>query len=99
MTRTVEKPAGLMTRAEAMNVLAFSVPVAARLAGISPSAMYLACERGEVESTRMCGRILVKSVPFMRLFGLDVNDKVLAGVDDSLGSKPARECKSCHRKG
>ena len=94
MTRTVEKPTGLVTLDEAKNVLGFSVPVAARLAGVSPSAMYLACERGEVESIRLCGRILVKSVPFMRLFGLDVDDKALADPTASLFSGPAHECTS-----
>jgi len=83
------------TLAEAKQVLALSVPAAAKLAGVSTSAMYLACERGEVESTRLCGRILVKSVPFMRLFGLDVDSKVLAGIADSFTSSPAQQLKSC----
>ena len=91
MTRTVEKPTGLLTLAEAKNVLGFSVPVAARLAGVSPSAMYSACERGEVESIRLCGRILIKGVLFMRLFGLDVDDKVLGAVSASFASTPALE--------
>jgi len=85
------------TLAEAKQVLGLSVDVAAKLAGVSPSAMYLACERGEVESTRLCGRILVKSVPLMRLFGLDVDDKALAGIADSLTSSPAQQLKSCRR--
>lgn len=86
------------TLAEAQQVLGLSVPTAAKLAGVSPSAMYLAVERGEVASVRLCGRIIVKSVPFMRLFGLDVDDKALAGIADSLTSSPAQQLKSC-RKG
>lgn len=73
--KTVEKPCGLLTLDEALQVVALSVPTAAHLAGVSASAMYLACERGEVESTRLCGRVLVLAVPFFRRFGLDVDDK------------------------
>jgi hypothetical protein len=63
-----------LTLEDARQVLAISVPLAARLAGVSDSAMYLACERGEVESIRLCGRILVLSAPFLRRFGLEADD-------------------------
>lgn len=92
--KSVEKPCGLLTLDEARQVLAFSVPTAAKLAGVSTSAMYLACERGEVESTRLCGRILVLSVPFLRRFGLDVDDKALAAHASTLATMPAHQCQS-----
>jgi hypothetical protein len=92
---TVEKPAGLLTLDAARQVLAFSVPTAANLAGVSTSAMYLACERGEVESTRLCGRILVLSVPFLHRFGLDLDDKAMAAASSSLATKPAHQCQWC----
>jgi len=97
MTRTVEKACGLLTLDEARQRLGLSVRDAAHLAGLSSSAVYLACERGEIESTRLCGRILVLSVPFMRQFGLDVGDKVVADATSSLESKSASECKSCRK--
>ena len=82
----------MLTLEEARRVLAFSVPTAANLAGVSTSAMYMACERGEVESVRLCGRILVLSVPFLRRFGLDGDDEALAAAGAGLGSPPAHQC-------
>ena len=95
--QTANKPSRTLMLDEARQVLGLSVPTAARLAGVSKSAMYLACERGEVESTRMCGRILVKAVPFMRQFGLNVDDKVVAGPAFSLECAHAHESKSCRK--
>ena len=83
------------TLAEAQQVAAFSVSTAAMLAGTSVSAMYLACERGEVESTRLCGRILVKSVPFLAMFGVDSDAvNVVAEATSSLDPSGARQCTS-----
>jgi hypothetical protein len=75
-TSSPAAPNRQLTLDEAQAVLGFSVPTAARLAGVSPSAMYLACERGEVASIRLCGRVLVLAVPFMRMFGAETDWEV-----------------------
>lgn len=93
--RSVKKPRGLLTLDEPRQVLGLSVPTAARLAGVSVAAMYLAVARGEVESIRLCGRILVLSVPFMRRFGLNIEDKALAQAATSLKTTLAHQCQTC----
>jgi len=70
------------TLAEAQQVLALSVPAAARLAGVSESQMYQSCARGETASTRRYGRVLVLAVPFLEAFGASsaVADVVAEGA-------------------
>lgn len=84
------------TLAEAAQVLALSVPAAARLAGVSSSQMYQAAATGEVESVRAFGRVLVKAVPFLAMFGAasDVGSAVAAS-SSSLAPKPAHQSTSC----
>ena len=83
---------------EARQVLGLSVPAAAKQVGVSTSAMYLAVERGEVASTRLCGRILVQALPLCRQFGLGVDDKELADAASHLKSTSAHQSKFCQRQ-
>lgn len=86
------------TLAEAAQVLALSVPAAAKLAGVSEAQMYQAAATGEVESVRAFGRVLVKAVPFLAMFGAasDVGSAVAASTS-SLASSPAQQSKSCRK--
>ena len=59
-----------VTLAEARNLLALSVPMAARLANVSEAKMYQAAASGEVESVRAFGRILICAAPFLAKFGV-----------------------------
>jgi hypothetical protein len=87
------------TLAEAKDVVALSVPVAARLVGVSPAKMYQAVATGEVPSVRAFGRILVCAVPFLAMFGVESHvGKTLADLSPSLTSDPAHQCSSCRRR-
>ena len=80
---------------EARLLAGISVPAGAHLSGVSESALYAAVQRGEVESVRLCGRILIKSAPFLALFGLEVDDETMEASSASVDSEGAHECKSC----
>ena len=53
------------------NALAYDVAEARARVPLSRNAFYAAIARGEIESTRIGGKILIPRAPFHRKFGLE----------------------------
>ena len=53
------------------NAATTTVKTAAKEAGVSPTAMYEACARGEVPSIKIGRRVLVLRGPFDKMLGKD----------------------------
>lgn len=51
--------------------VAFDVRDAAPILGVGESTMWLAVRSGEVPSVRIRGRVLIPTVPFLRMFGIE----------------------------
>lgn len=51
--------------------LTLTVPVAADWAGIGKNTMWAAVNAGEVPSIRLQGRVLIPTVEFLRIFGVE----------------------------
>ncbi len=58
-------------KARLFNVATVPVKSAAKEAGVSPTAMYEACARGEVPSIKIGRRVLVLRGPFDKMLGKD----------------------------
>lgn len=54
--------------------LTLTVPAAADLAGIGKNTMWDAVNAGEVPSIRLRGRVLIPTVRFLELFGVEVTE-------------------------
>lgn len=54
--------------------LTLTVPAAADLAGIGKNTMWDAVNAGEVPSIRLRGRVLIPTVRFLELFGVEVSE-------------------------
>ncbi|MGX1703723.1 hypothetical protein [Microbacterium sp. NPDC055357] len=55
---------------------------AAKIADVGESTMWLAVRSGEVESRRLRGRVIIPTVPFLRLFGIDAAPVPVAPTND-----------------
>ncbi|QMU98209.1 helix-turn-helix domain-containing protein [Microbacterium esteraromaticum] len=51
--------------------VAFDVRDAAPILGVGESTMWLAVRSGEIPSIRIRGRVLIPTVPFLRMFGIE----------------------------
>lgn len=54
--------------------LTLTVPAAADLAGVGKNTMWDAVNAGEVPSIRLRGRVLIPTVRFLELFGVEVTE-------------------------
>jgi len=60
----------------------FYVPDAAKIAGIGLSTMWLAVNSGEIESVKLRGRVLIPTIPFLRMFGIEPTPVVVERAND-----------------
>lgn len=44
---------------------------AAKIADVGESTMWLAVRSGEIESVKLRGRVIIPTIPFLRLFGIE----------------------------
>lgn len=62
--------------------IGLDVPEAARIARIGVSTMWLAVNAGEIESVKLRGRVIIPTIPFLRLFGIEPTPVVVEHAND-----------------